>query len=340
MATLVWGHNPGSHSVKNCCAVSTVPGEFTGRRDLPPFDAVIAPAGRLEDFGVGQRQRALSATIKFRDGKRTLPLVYYGGETVRRLSSAIRQPVNGRLGLDSPIYQAFAQMSLSQMNLRIEKPNAYIVTALPAEYRTDENVKALKAHISNALVDHLFLADLEVVSEAAASLYYLFYTDAGEQNRSAANNRLTGLVLSADIGGGMMNHAVLDRLQPLMGQSRSPNLGSIEAINELSARTGWSATDSEDALRAMVGTGSGDDVVRQVLMTYRQRLVSHLEKAWEHYARDARAILVSGGTAPWVFDEIRRAFPKAELVGEHNTQLVAAVGLYRKAMRNYVRNHG
>lgn len=341
MATLVWGFNPGSHSVKNSCAVSTVSGEFTGRRDLEPFEAVIAPAVRLDDFGVGKRQRPLSATIKVRDGSRSIALNYFGGELVRRLPSAIRQPVNGRLGLDSPIYQALAQMSMAQMNLRLsEKPTAYIVTALPAEYRNDENVEALKRHISSSLVDHVFLADLEVANEAAASVYYLFYTDAGEQNRSTANARLLGLVLSADIGGGMMNHAVLDRLQPLMGHSRSPILGSIEAINDLVARTGWSATDSEAALRTMVETNSGDDLTRQVLFGYRQRVVAHLEKAWEGFHRDARAVLLSGGTATWVADDIRKAFPKMELVGGSKPQLTPAIGLYRRAMRNYARNHG
>src|SRR5690348_5266079 len=112
---IVWAHNPGQRFVKDTISSGGK------RKDLRPYPAVIAPWQSADDTGLARRSRELTAHV---DGAR-----YLGGAAAERLPLANRQMANGLLNASSPIYQAFAQMSLQHTGLAKSEPRPTVLIA-------------------------------------------------------------------------------------------------------------------------------------------------------------------------------------------------------------------
>lgn len=313
--TIAWGHNPGQFAVKD-----SFDGTAGKRAETTPYPAVIAPWEKSDDVGLTKRN-AMEATV---NGMR-----YIGGRYAARLPNAIRQMANGRLHADSPIYPAFAQMSVQHAKLARPDSAVVIATALPASWRDDEASAAIEAHIRAGLRGKVTIRAVYVRSEPGAVVYHELLDDEG-QIRSDQAALAKGLVCIADIGGSTLNRAVVEEIVALPGQSQSPLLGSRRAIESLMQRDGLSFVDAEQRLREAVATPGKDGTADTIIRQYRESVLTELEQAWAPFK--PVAYLIAGGTAHWVGADLIRVFgPKARIVDR--PQQAIATGLYRYAKR-------
>jgi hypothetical protein len=320
---ICWGHNPGQRFVKDSL---TVKGR---RRDLAPYPAVIAPWQQSDDTGFTKRTRDLTADV---GGAQ-----YIGGQAAERLPLANRQQASARLDAESHIYQAFAQMSAQHAGLTKNgaRPAVLIASALPVAWRLDdkEAESRLRAHIKAALGDQLSITEIIIQSEPNAVVSSEILDDNGER-RADAGEIMRGLVCVGDLGGGTINHSVLDGLRALPGQAGSPPKGSSQLVDILMRQTGAQYLDAERRLEAAAKAPGSDGVADVLLRQYRQSVVSLFQEAWRTFR--PVAYLFAGGTVHWVADDLRRAFgARARIVA--NPQQAIAVGLWRYARRRAAR---
>jgi len=318
-AIIAWGHNPGQFAVKD--TFDSLSGK---RSESAPYPAVIAPWESADDMGLSKRA-ALEATV---GGAR-----YLGGTTVARLPTAIRQMANGRLHADSPIYPAFAQMSLHHCKLAGRDAQFVVATALPVGWRDDDAATAIEAHIRTGLRGRAQLRAVYVRSEPGAVVYHELLDDEGTI-RTDQKALAKGLICVADIGGSTLNRSVLEEIAALPGQAASPLLGSRRAIEVLMQRDGIGFVDAETRLRAAAAQPSKDAAADTILRQYRESVIAELQQAWAPFR--PVAYLIAGGTALWVGEALMRAFgPKARIV--ERPQQAVATGLYRYAKRQIAR---
>lgn len=320
----IWGHNPGQRYVKDCIA----PPEGT-RRDCAPYPAVIAPWQKTDELGLARKTRDLTAMV---DGA-----LYLGGALAERLPLANRQLVNGRLEPDSPVYQAFAQMSAQHVGLTKApgRPSVLIATALPVAWREPTAEAALAAHIRAGLRDrNIHIRDILIQSEPNAVVSSEILDDAGAL-RSDQTDLATGLVCVGDLGGGTLNRSVLERLKVLPGQSASPLLGSRQVVEALMQISGQQYVDAEQRLAAAARTPGNDGPAETLLRQYQEAVVAELQRAWATFK--PAAYLFAGGTVQWVEPALRRAFGGRCRVVKQPQQAIA-VGLWRYARRKAARS--
>lgn len=327
----VWGFNPGQWRVKNVlCGAKGAP------VTLPPFPAVIAPLDQVDDLGLdGTATRRAQAIVR---GVR-----YYGGTAAERHPLAIRQMANGRLDAESPIYAALAQIAWAQALISRATPTdlrdrrVQVVTALPAAWLTDGAADAMERHLRTGLDGLITLGRVLVRSEPAAVIYHELLDDTGayqEANKALA----TGVVCVGDIGGGTLNRAVVDRLEPIPGQVDSPLLGGRRAIEGLAQRRGVQWVDAEQQLSAAVARPGADSVADGVLRQYREAVVTELQQAWAPFKGGAKAFLFAGGGVYWLAETLTAAFgPRARIVGGGEPHNAIALGLYRYGRRQLAR---
>lgn len=323
MATIIWGHNPGAKSVKDSWSV-----DGGARKDAKPYEAVIAPWVEKVDFGIASQSTERLEVVLPSGGR------YIVGDRVARVRGAIRQSVNGRIMDDSPVYASFVQASIARITKH--KPSIYICSALPSGYMSDTNIRALEAHLRAGLKGHGKVEELWIRNEAGALVYHEALLDSGQPNLEARD--LAGLVLSCDIGGGTLNRTVVERLEPIDGESASPPLGSMEAIRKLANRLGISLKDAEAMLLEVVETGSGDSAAVQQLRDYQQAVIDDLVQAWAPHYRRAKAIFFAGGTVHWLTPALKKVYPNMRIVGR-NPQQSVAIGLYRFAAYQVRKRH-
>ncbi|GAB4203511.1 MAG: hypothetical protein OHK0022_27720 [Roseiflexaceae bacterium] len=325
---IAWGHNPGQAAVKD--TFDTAGGK---RGETTPYPAVIAPWERSDDIGLSSsasRAPVLEAVV---GGAR-----YLGGTKAARMPGAIRQMANGRLHEDSPVYPAFAQMSLAHtrlgQRLTEEAPAQLVIaTALPVGWRTEDAQGAIERHIRTGLRGRAQIRMVYVRSEPSAVVYHELLLDDGSI-RSDQQDLVKSLVCVADIGGSTLNRAVLERIEALPGQSESPLLGSRRAIDRLMSQADMSFVDAEARLRAAVEQPGSDPAADLILRQYAEAVVAELQQAWNIYK--PAAYLFAGGTVLWVADALRRAFgPKARIV--EKPQQAIATGLWRYARMKIAR---
>lgn len=315
--TIEWAHNPGQRFVKDSI---TVNGQ---RKDLRPYPAVIAPWQKSDELGLARKSRDLTAQIG--------DAVYLGGEIAERLPMANRQLVNGRLEADSPVYEAFAQMSLQHIGLRKAgaRPTVLIATALPVAWRDDAGEAAIAAHLRAGLRGLVTIKDIVIQSEPNAVVSSEILDDTGNL-RQDQKDVATGLVCVGDIGGGTLNRSVLERLKVLPGQSASPLLGSRQVVEALMLSSNQQYIDAERRLAAAAQSPGQDLAADTLLRQYQEAVVSELQRAWSSFK--PVAYIFAGGTVHWVGEALRRAFgSKVRIVA--NPQQAIAVGLWRYARR-------
>jgi len=313
---ICWGHNPGQRYVKNSI---TVNGK---RKDLKPFPAVIAPYQSSDDLGLHRKQRDLIAKV---DGA-----IYLGGEVAERLPMANRQLVHGRLEADSPVYQAFAQMSAQHAGFK-HKPTAIIATALPVAWRTDDAEQAIIEHLKTGLKQLITVREIVVQSEPNAVVSSELLDDEGQMRKDQAE--LAGLVCVGDIGGGTLNRSVLEKLKVLPGQSASPLLGSRQVVEALMQASGQQYIDAERRLERAVLLANQDSLADRLLKQYQEAVIAEFQRAWASFKPNA--YLFAGGTVHWVARSLERHFPRMRIVA--NPQQAIAVGLWRYARRRALR---
>lgn len=311
---IAWGHNPGQRMVKDTITAAGI------RRDLRPYPAVIAPEQGADDTGLGGRSRILRATV---DGR-----AYIGGEIAERLPLAVRQMANGRLEADSPVYQAFAQISAMRAFGVGEKPEVLIATALPVAWRHPTAEEQIKFHLRTALRGMVRIRDIYVQSEPNAVIGYEMLDDNG-QIRREQERLATGLVCVGDIGGATLNRSVVEALRALPGQADSPPLGSRQVVEALMRKSGQQYVDAEKRLEEAVINPGADAEADALLKQYREAVISHLQQAWSLYK--PVAYLFAGGTAHWLASDLQRVFKGARIVQQ--PQQAIAVGLWRYARR-------
>lgn len=322
MAEIIcWGHNPGQRFIKDSL---TVNGK---RKDLPAYPAVIAPWAKSDDVGLARRTKELTAHVG--------AAVYIGGAAAERLPLANRQQASARLDAESPIYQAFAQMSAQHAGLagrhNGSRPTVLIASALPVAWRLDDVAaeERLKAHLRTALGDMLHIKQIVVQSEPNAVVCAELLDDDG-QMRVDQRHLATDLVCVGDVGGGTLNRSVLDGLKALPGQAASPPLGSGQVVKDLAQRAGIQYVDAERRLERATRTLGQDPDADALLRQYREAVVSEFQEAW----RSFRPVmyLFAGGTLHWLADDLRRAFGARARIVEKPQQAIA-IGLYRAARR-------
>lgn len=318
---IAWGHNPGQSHVKD-----TFEGEAGQKRTSKPYPAVIAPYASMDDIGLGTGGKSntpLDATV---GGAR-----YMGGVVAQRSPLAIREMDSSRLNPESPVYSALIQMSFKQTKLNRRSteglPRVAIATAMPVGWRDIDGAEAaLEQHIRTGLRDLATITWLEVKSEPAAVVLHEMLNDDGSvRGDQAALSR--GLVCVADLGGATMNRSVLDGLQALPGQSKSPLLGSRRAIEQLQNESGMGFVDAEQRLIQAVEHPGQDPVADRVLRQYSEAVIGDLNTAWSGLR--PLAYLFAGGTTHWIDRQILRAFPTARILKD--AQQAIATGLYRYA---------
>lgn len=328
---ITWGFNPGQHSVKNTFL------NAAGKKiEAAPFAAVLAPWAAGEDFGFnGKGSTTLEATV---NGAR-----YLGGVDAQRLPGAIRQMSSGRLDDTSPLYPAFAQMSLVQTKIAQRGngtlPQVAIATALPVDWlkgteddpeREERAKTAMARHIRAGLQGRADVRGMYISSELGAVVYHEVFDDDGQIKRDN-KDFISDLVCVGDIGGGTLNRGVLDGLKPLRGQSKSPLLGSRQAIEQMAETRGVQFIDAERDLLAEIKRPGSDAVAGRILKQYREAVVSDFQQAWSTFK--PTAYLFAGGTVLWVADALKKAFgTKARIVSEKPQQAIAT-GLWRYAQR-------
>lgn len=322
---ICWGFNPGQWMVKN--SLDGVNGKM---QIAPPFPAVIAPWAKMDDLGLSKGAKVLEATV---NGSR-----YQGGATVQYSPLAMRQMASGRLDIDSPLYPALAQMSAQHVSMHKRAngtlPRVLIVTALPVGWMSPDAEAAMRIHLRSGLAGVVEVVDVLVKSEPAAVVLHEMITDTGDI-RADQTALAEGLVCVADIGGSTLNRAVLNRLQPLPGQSDSPYLGSLTAIESLRQRRGLhQITDAETQLLAALKAPGKDPLADSIHREYRDAVIANLQQAWK--GLHPLAYLVAGGTALWVGDAIVKAFGSKVCVTTKPQQTIAT-GLYRFGRRQLAR---
>jgi len=315
---ICWGHNPGQRAVKDSI---TVGGK---RRDLRPYPAVIAPWAKSDDTGLAKRSKDLVAVVGGRS--------YIGGSPAERLPMAQRQQERGRLGSDSAIYPAFAQMSAQHAGLigNGHKPRVLIATALPVGWRldSDEAEQALRGHIQRSLADLVTIKSIYVQSEPNAVVGSELLDDEGNVRKDRAD-LAKGLVCVGDVGGGTSNRSVLEELRALPGQAASPPLGSSEVVKDLAQRSGMQYVDAERRLEKAVAKPGADPIADALLHQYRDAVITDFREAWKPFTR--AVYLFAGGTAHWLRDGLLAAFP--DCIIAQNPQQAIAIGLWRYARR-------
>lgn len=315
---ICWGHNPGQRYVKDAIISGGK------RREPKPYPAVIAPWAQADDDGLGKHGTTLTATV----GGAT----YLGGSDAERLPLANRQQDRGRLDAQSPIYPAFAQMSAAHAGLtRGVRPTVAIASAVPVGWRLDDKTAAarLEGHIRAGLTDLVKIAAVYVISEPNAVVASELFDDAGEARREAAD-LAAGVVCVGDIGGGTLNHSVLDSLKPLAGQADSPPMGSSAVVRDLARRAGMQYVDAERRLEAAVTTPGKDPIADALLRQFRESVVTTFQEAWKAYAHAPK--LFAGGTIHWVVQDLTRAFGQRARV-HARPQHAVAIGLAKYAAR-------
>lgn len=321
LSTIAWGHNPGQSHVKD-----TFEGEAGQKRTSKPYPAVIAPFASSDDIGLGMGGRStalLEATVA---GAR-----YMGGIAAQRSPLAIREMDSSRLNAESPVYPALIQMSFkhTKLNRRGKEglPRVAIATAMPVGWRDIDGAEAaLEQHIRTGLRDLAEITWLEVKSEPAAVVLHEMLNDDGVV-RSDQASLSKGLVCVADLGGATMNRSVLDTLQALPGQSKSPLLGSRRAVEQLMTESGMGFVDAEQRLVQAVERPGQDAVADRVLRQYSEAVIADLNTAWSGLR--PLAYLFAGGTTRWIENQIMRAYPTARILKD--AQQAIATGLYRYA---------
>lgn len=326
---IAWGHNPGQRFVKD--AFTDSKGQ---RKDTKPYPAVIAPWAESDDVGFMRKSRDLTARVGNAD--------YIGGDTAERLPLANRQMAQGRLDADSPVYQAFAQMSLQHMRLfdgRVAasteqrvRPAVVIATALPVGWRDADAEESIKQHVRIGLRGLVNIKDIFVQSEPNAVVSYEMLDDTGNF-RSDQAALAKGLVCVGDIGGSTLNRSVLENLRALPGQSASPLLGSRQVIEALMQKTGQQYLDAERRLEEASKKPGADPLADGLLKQYRETVIGTFQQAWSIFK--PLVYLFAGGTVHWFADDLRRAFARSRIV--QNPQQAIAVGLWRYARRKIQR---
>lgn len=323
---ICWGHNPGQRYVKDSFSLNGK------RKDTRPYPAVIAPWARSDDTGLTKRSKDLVAQIG--------SALYIGGAAAERLPLANRQQATGRLDLDSPIYQALAQMSAQHTGLigngrtNGHRPTVLIAAALPVAWRLQDAAaeERLRTHLRRALGDMVTIREIVVQSEPNAVVGAEILDDDG-QLRSEAADLAKGLICVGDIGGGTLNRSVLEQLRALPGQAASPALGSGQVVQALMQQAGVQYLDAERRLETAAATPGSDRAAEALLKQYREAVISHLQEAWRGFS--PVAYLFAGGTVHWVADALRRAFPRVRIAA--NAQQAIAIGLWRYARRKATR---
>ena len=317
---LCWGHNPGQRYVKDSFSVGDK------RKDTRPYPAVIAPWQKSDDTGLAKRGRELTARLG--------DAMYLGGDAAERMPIANRQMANGRLDAASPVYQAFAQMSVQHTGILKtgERPTVLIATALPVGWRDESAEQAITAHVRAGLKGLVAIKDIYVQSEPNAVVSSELLDDDGNMRRDQAE-LATGLVCVGDIGGGTLNRSVLDGLKALAGQSASPLLGSRQVVEALMQMSGQQYIDAERRMETAVRLPGQDAPADALLRQYREAVVGTFQQAWGIFK--PVVYLFAGGTVHWVEGELRRAFPRARIVA--NPQQAIAIGLWRYARRKAAR---
>lgn len=318
MSNLIcWGHNPGQRYVKDTLTIGGA------RKDLRPYPAIIAPWAASDDTGLSRKVKDLTATLGDKH--------YIGGVAAERLPLGNRQMANGRLEANSPVYQAFAQMSAQHAGLK-NKPQVLIATALPVAWRDANAEEQIKAHLRAGLHGLVTIKEIYVQSEPNAVIGYEMLDDAG-QIRADQAALAKGLVCVGDIGGATLNRSVVDGLRALAGQAASPLLGSRMVVEALMQQSGQQYIDAERRLEAVVAGNTTDLAAAALLAQYREAVIGELQRAWSSFK--PVAYLFAGGTAHWVADDLRRAFRGARIVV--NPQQAIAIGLWRYARRKALR---
>lgn len=313
---ICWGHNPGQRFVKDTISSGGK------RKDLRPYPAVIAPWQTTDDTGFARRTRDLTANV---DGA-----LYLGGAAAERLPIANRQMANGRLDANSPVYQAFAQMSAQHTGLRKTeaRPTVLIATALPVGWRDDTAEAAIIEHIKAGLKGLVTIKGIYVQSEPNAVVSSELLDDDGQLCPDQAE-LARGLVCVGDIGGGTLNRSVLEGLKALPGQAASPVLGSGQVVQVLMQQSGMQYVDAERRLEQAVRTPGQDAPADALLKQYRETVVGTFQQAWGTFK--PVMYLFAGGTVHWVSEQLRRAFPRSRIAA--NPQQAIAIGLWRYARR-------
>lgn len=322
--TLQWGFNPGQAYVKN-----SVIGPDHQRHDLAPFPAVIAPMAESDSLGMVSSQ-TLRATVGGHE--------YIGGTQAARLPLAQRQQAEGRLGAESVMYSALVQMSWQAARLPVGMPVA-IATALPVTWRQQEGAGAqMEAHIRNGLHGLADVQDVWVQSEPGAVIYHELLTDQGGF-RPDQRDLASGLVAVGDIGGSTLNYSLVENLEALPGQSKSPYLGSRRPIEALAQERGVQLPDAERMLRDALTHPEDDSGAVRHLRFYRESVIAELQSAWTGF--HPVAYLFAGGTVHWftvpqkgggTANLLQMTFgPRVRLL--ENSQQAIAIGLCRFVVR-------
>lgn len=296
----------------------------SGRKDIPPFPAVIAPWNKSDDALFGKANVDLVATVN--------KAQYIGGAIADRLPMAIRQQDQGRLDESSSLYPALAQMAVQAMGITKGgvKPKALIATAIPVAWRLhiDDADEKIKRHIRMGLSGVLTIQDIMVVSEPNALLASELMDDNGKQVPNKAD--LRDEVCIGDIGGGTINRTVLVGLKALPGQAASPVDGSSEVVFDLMQRADMQYAEAEKRLERAVKTPGFDPLADALLRQYREKVVGDFQRAWATYRRAQK--LFGGGTVHWVQDDLKKAFGGLCRIVEKPQQAIA-IGLWRMARR-------
>lgn len=296
----------------------------SGRRDITPFPAVIAPWNKSDTNDFVKRAADLVATVD--------RAVYIGGEIADRLPMANRQQDQGRLEPNSPMYRALSQMAIQAMGITRSgaKPKVLIATAIPVAWKLNikDSEELVKQHIRAGLKGIVEIADILVASEPNAMVASELMDDNGKQVPGKSN--LRDVLCVGDIGGGTVNRTILDGLRALPGQAVSPVNGSSAVVLDLIQRADMQYIDAERRLEKAVKMPGFDPLADTLLRQYREKVIGDFQRAWAEYRHAQK--LFGGGTVHWVKDDLVKAFGALCQIVE-KPQLAIAIGLWRMAKR-------